>query len=98
MLPTCNFNIGSSFDIDIVGENFCGGPATGQKTEEMVAGIFGANSDYNMVNTLTYKGGNANMCTGSGGLGARYEGSCQVVINGTATTYWSYGASLYPCT
>ena len=84
VLPTCNFNIGSSFDIDIVGENFCGGPATGQKTEEMVAGIFGANSDYNMVNTLTYKGGNANMCTGSGGLGARYEGSCQVVINGTA--------------
>ena len=38
VLPTCNFNIGSSFDIDIVGENFCGGAATGQKTEEMVAG------------------------------------------------------------
>ena len=84
VLPTCNFNIGSSFDIDIVGENFCGGPATGQKTEEMVAGIIGANSDYTATNTLTYHSGNANICAGLGGTGARYHGRTQINITGSA--------------
>ena len=84
VLPTCNFNIGSSFDIDIVGENFCGGPATGQKTEEMVAGIIGANSDYTANNTLTYHSGNANICAGLGGTGARYHGRTQINITGSA--------------
>ena len=84
VLPTCNFNIGSSFDIDIVGENFCGGPATGQKTEEMVAGIIGANSDYTATNTLTYLFGNANICAGLGGTGARYHGRTQINITGSA--------------
>ena len=84
VLPTCNFSIGSSFDIDIVGENFCGGPATGQKTEEMVAGIIGANSDYTATNTLTYLLGNANICAGLGGTGARYHGRTQINITGSA--------------
>ena len=84
VLPTCNFNIGSSFDIDIVGENFCGGAATGQKTEEMVAGIIGANSDYTATNTLTYLSGNANICAGLGGTGARYHGRTQINITGSA--------------
>ena len=84
VLPTCNFNIGSSFDIDIVGENFCGGAATGQKTEEMVAGIIGANSDYTANNTLTYLSGNANLCAGLGGTGARYHGRTQINITGSA--------------
>ena len=84
VLPTCNFSIGSSFDIDIVGENFCGGPATGQKTEEMVAGIIGANSDYTATNTLTYLSGNANICAGLGGTGARYHGRTQINITGSA--------------
>ena len=84
VLPTCNFSIGSSFDIDIVGENFCGGPATGQKTEEMVAGIIGANSDYTATNTLTYLSGNANLCAGLGGTGARYHGRTQINITGSA--------------
>ena len=84
VLPTCSFNIGSSFDIDIVGENFCGGPATGQKTEEMVAGIIGANSDYTATNTLTYLFGNANICAGLGGIGARYHGRTQINITGSA--------------
>ena len=84
VLPTCNFNIGSSFDIDIVGENFCGGAATGQKTEEMVAGIIGANSDYTTTNSLTYLSGNANICAGLGGTGARYHGRTQINITGSA--------------
>ena len=83
VLPTCNFNIGSSFDIDIVGENFCGGAATGQKTEEMIAGIIGANSDYTTTNSLTYLSGNANICAGLGGTGARYHGLTQINITGS---------------
>ena len=37
--PDCDFTAGSSFDIDIEGNNLCGKPAAGDKTRAIIAGI-----------------------------------------------------------
>ena len=51
--PDCEFSAGSSFDIDIEGNNLCGSPAEGDKTKAIIAGITGANvPDYGVQITM----------------------------------------------
>ena len=51
--PDCEFSAGSSFDIDIEGNNLCDSPAEGDKTKAIIAGIAGANvPDYGVQITM----------------------------------------------
>ena len=51
--PDCEFSAGSSFDIDIEGNNLCDSPAEGDKTKAIIAGIVGANvPDYGVQITM----------------------------------------------
>ena len=43
--PDCNFSAGSSFDIEVEGNNLCGRPALGDKSSAILAGIQGVNVD-----------------------------------------------------
>ena len=62
--PECDFVSGSSFDIDLEGNNLCGVPAIGPKVVAIVAGIQNATiSNYNMLlSSINYVSGNANAC------------------------------------
>ena len=62
--PDCDFTAGSSFDIDIEGNNLCGKPAAGDKTRAIIAGITGVNiSEYSInLDNLTYVNGNGSAC------------------------------------
>ncbi|WP_454976350.1 gliding motility-associated C-terminal domain-containing protein, partial [Capnocytophaga bilenii] len=64
--PDCNFSAGSSFDIDIEGNNLCGSPALGDKTRAIIAGITGVNVNKYSINLdpLTYVSGNGSLCGG----------------------------------
>ena len=64
--PDCNFSAGSSFDIDIEGNNLCGSPASGDKTRAIIAGITGVNVNKYSINLdpLTYVSGNGSLCGG----------------------------------
>ena len=75
--PDCDFTAGSSFDIDIEGNNLCGKPAAGDKTRDIIAGITGVNiSDYNItLDNLTYVNGNGSAC----GTGVTYR--TRVTVN-----------------
>ena len=78
--PDCDFVAGSSFAIDLEGNNLCGVPAIGPKIVENVAGIAGATvNDYNMLlSSINYQiGTNANACDS----GAIYK--VKVVVNAT---------------
>ena len=77
--PDCDFVAGSSFAIDLEGNNLCGAPAIGPKIVENVAGIMGATvNDYNMLlSTVQHVSGNANACDS----GAIYK--VKVVVNAT---------------
>ncbi|WP_315155591.1 gliding motility-associated C-terminal domain-containing protein, partial [Capnocytophaga leadbetteri] len=77
--PECNFVSGSSFDIDLEGNNLCGVPAVGPKIVAIVAGVQNASvNNYNvLLSTIDYVSGNANACD----LGATYK--VRVVVNAT---------------
>ena len=77
--PDCDFVAGSSFAIDLEGNNLCGAPAIGPKIVENVAGITGAAvNDYNMLlSSVDYISGNANACDS----GAIYK--VRVTVNAT---------------
>ena len=62
--PDCEFTAGSSFDIDIEGNNLCGDPAEGDRSKAIIAGIQGVDvNKYKVNNSLTLEpGGNANAC------------------------------------
>ena len=68
--PDCDFTAGSSFDIDIEGNNLCGKPAAGDKTRAIIAGITGVNiSEYSInLDNLTYVNGNGSACDTGGYL------------------------------
>ena len=79
--PDCDFVAGSSFAIDLEGNNLCGVPAIGPKIVENVAGIAGATvNDYNMLlSSVNYVNGNANACDS----GATYK--VRVSVNVTSS-------------
>jgi len=62
--PDCDFTAGSSFDIDIEGNNLCGKPAAGDKTRAIIAGITGVTiNNYDIkLDDLTYVNGNGSAC------------------------------------
>ena len=78
--PDCDFVAGSSFAIDLEGNNLCGAPAIGPKIVENVAGIKDAAvNDYNMLlSTVQHVSGNANACDS----GAIYK--VKVLVNATS--------------
>ncbi|GJH41781.1 hypothetical protein RCZ04_23310 [Capnocytophaga sp. HP1101] len=64
--PDCEFTAGSSFDIDVEGNNLCGNPAEGDKTKVIIAGIAGVDTNkYRVNNSIVSQGGNANACASS---------------------------------
>jgi len=64
--PDCEFTAGSSFDIDVEGNNLCGDPAEGDKTKVIIAGIAGVDTNkYKVNNSIVAQGGNANACASS---------------------------------
>ena len=64
--PDCEFTAGSSFDIDVEGNNLCGDPAEGDKTKVIIAGIAGVDTNkYKVNNSIVAQGGNANACSSS---------------------------------
>ena len=77
--PDCGFVSGSSFDIDLEGNNLCGVPAVGPKIVAIVAGVQNASvNNYNvLLSTIDYISGNANACD----LGATYK--VRVAVNAT---------------
>ena len=77
--PECNFISGSSFDIDLEGNNLCGIPAIGPKIVAIVAGVQSATvNNYNMLlSSINYVSGNANACDN----GATYK--VRVAVNTT---------------
>ena len=81
--PDCDFTAGSSFDIDIEGNNLCGKPAAGDKTRAIIAGITGVNiSDYNItLDNPTYVSGNGSACD----TGVTYR--TRVTINAGSPTF-----------
>ena len=75
--PSCDFVAGSSFDIDIEGNNLCGNPAEGDKTKVIIAGIAGIDTNkYKVNNQLVSIGGNANACATSY---AEFKGKHQII-------------------
>ena len=75
--PSCQFTAGSSFDVDIEGNNLCGNPAEGDKTKVIIAGIAGIDTNkYKVNNQLVSIGGNANACATSY---AEYKGKHQII-------------------
>ncbi|MDO4229362.1 MAG: hypothetical protein Q4C98_06075, partial [Capnocytophaga sp.] len=76
--PDCNFRGGSTFGLEVIGKNSCGGPLEGARDNAITAGVDGANSlNYSVQNTLTYVSGDANNCS----AGAVYEGEHKIVAN-----------------
>ena len=64
VMPDCDFSAGSSFDIDIEGNDLCSNPASGDKSRAIIAGIAGVNvNKYNItLDPLTYVSGNGTQC------------------------------------
>ena len=64
--PDCEFTAGSSFDIDVEGNNLCGDPSEGDKNKVIIAGIAGVSiNKYKVNNSIVSQGGNANACASS---------------------------------
>jgi len=81
--PDCDFVSGSSFDIDLEGNNLCGVPAIGPKVVAIVAGIQSATvNNYNMLlSSINYINGNANACNN----GATYK--VRVAVNSSVPSF-----------
>ena len=81
--PDCDFVSGSSFDIDLEGNNLCGVPAIGPKVVAIVAGIQSATvNNYNMLlSSINYINGNANACD----TGATYK--VRVAVNSSVPSF-----------
>ena len=81
--PECDFVSGSSFDIDLEGNNLCGVPAIGPKVVAIVAGVQNASvSNYNMLlSSINYVSGNANACDN----GATYK--VRVSVNSSVPSF-----------
>jgi len=81
--PDCEFSAGSSFDIDIEGNNLCSTSAAGDKTRAIIAGIAGVNiNDYTItLDPLTYVSGNGSLCGG----GVVYK--TRVTVNSSNSTF-----------
>jgi len=81
--PDCDFVSGSSFDIDLEGNNFCGVPAIGPKVVAIVAGIQSATvNNYNvLLSPINYINGNANACD----TGATYK--VRVTVNSSVPSF-----------
>ena len=81
--PECDFVSGSSFDIDLEGNNFCGVPAIGPKVVAIVARVQNASvSNYNMLlSSINYVSGNANACDN----GATYK--VRVSVNSSVPSF-----------
>ena len=81
--PDCEFSAGSSFDIDIEGNNLCSTSAAGDKTRAIIAGIAGVNiNDYTItLDPLTYVSGNGTLCGG----GVVYK--TRVTVNSSNSTF-----------
>jgi|GEM_PF-393988 len=81
--PDCDFVSGSSFDIDLEGNNLCGVPAIGPKVVAIVAGIQSATvNNYNMLlSSINYINGNANACDN----GATYK--VRVSVNSSVPSF-----------
>ena len=81
--PDCDFVSGSSFDIDLEGNNLCGVPAIGPKVVAIVAGIQSATvNNYNMLlSSINYINGNANACDN----GATYK--VRVAVNSSVPSF-----------
>ena len=76
--PDCDFTAGSSFDIDIEGNNLCGDPAEGDRSKAIIAGIDGMDANkYRVNNSLILQGGNANACASPSY--ATYKGRHEIV-------------------
>ncbi|CEN52264.1 conserved hypothetical protein [Capnocytophaga canimorsus] len=83
--PDCDFRIGSSFDVDMEGNNLCGLPAEGDKTTAIIAGIDGVDTNnYTVNNTLVSKGGNANLCATEYAL---FEGEHKILVTGGGASF-----------
>nr|WP_314473998.1 gliding motility-associated C-terminal domain-containing protein [uncultured Capnocytophaga sp.] len=81
--PECDFVSGSSFDIDLEGNNLCGVPAIGPKVVAIVAGIQSATvNNYNvLLSSINYINGNANACD----TGATYK--VRVTVNSSVPSF-----------
>ncbi|MFJ1408326.1 Ig-like domain-containing protein [Capnocytophaga canimorsus] len=79
--PKCDFRVGSTFSVEVLGKNVCGGALEGTRDNAITAGVDGVNSaNYTVNNTLVRKSGNANYC--ATGVGAVYEGMHQIQASG----------------
>ncbi|MFJ1431364.1 hypothetical protein ACILE2_11280, partial [Capnocytophaga canimorsus] len=79
--PMCDFRVGSTFSVEVLGKNVCGGELEGTRDNAITAGVDGVNSaNYTVNNTLVRKSGNANYC--ATGVGAVYEGMHQIQASG----------------
>ncbi|WP_157908950.1 Ig-like domain-containing protein [Capnocytophaga canimorsus] len=79
--PKCDFRVGSTFSVEVLGKNVCGGELEGTRDNAITAGVDGVNSaNYTVNNTLVRKSGNANYC--ATGVGAVYEGMHQIQASG----------------
>ena len=89
--PDCEFTAGSSFDIDIEGNNLCGDPAEGDYSRAIIAGIQGVDvNKYKVNNSLTLEpGGNANACASPSY--ATYKGKHIIVDTSTPPGTFSTG-------
>ncbi|WP_212923825.1 T9SS type B sorting domain-containing protein [Capnocytophaga cynodegmi] len=81
--PDCDFRGGSTFGMEVLGKNTCGGSLEGTRDNAITAAIDGvAEANYKVVNTLTYSSGDANNCAS----GAVYEGRHSISATSGVTT------------
>ncbi|WP_212906478.1 T9SS type B sorting domain-containing protein [Capnocytophaga stomatis] len=81
--PDCEFRGGSTFGMEVLGKNTCGGALEGTRDNAITAAIEGvAEANYRVINTLTHTGGDANACAS----GATYEGKHSISAASGATT------------
>ncbi|ATA68770.1 hypothetical protein CGC48_09105 [Capnocytophaga cynodegmi] len=81
--PDCDFRGGSTFGMEVLGKNTCGGALEGTRDNAITAAIDGvAEANYKVVNTLTYSSGDANNCAS----GAVYEGRHSISATSGVTT------------
>ncbi|MFK8265762.1 T9SS type B sorting domain-containing protein [Capnocytophaga cynodegmi] len=81
--PDCDFRGGSTFGMEVLGKNTCGGTLEGTRDNAITAVINGvAEANYKVVNTLTYSSGDANNCA----AGAVYEGRHSISATSGVTT------------
>ncbi|MFK8287156.1 gliding motility-associated C-terminal domain-containing protein [Capnocytophaga canimorsus] len=77
--PSCDFRVGSTFGIEVLGKNTCGGALDGTRDNAITASIEGVNAlNYTVINTLDYQSGDANRCS----TGAIYQGKHQISASG----------------